>query len=124
MCDRPSAPVYNRVIPMRRPPLPEWSCSSADGAGSAQRRDLFGVVAERLQDFVRVLTDAGGWPLDRRTVVLECERGERDGDLLADARHRVVPVQHAAAFEVPIGERLAQLAHAGGRDVTCLEERL
>ena len=51
----------------------------------------------------------------------ELERRQRHRERLADARAVVVPVQDAAARKLGIGERLAQLSHARGRNVARLE---
>src|SRR5687767_6437081 len=81
---------------------------SSQRAGLTHRRDLFGVVADRPEDFVGVLSEPRRWTFDGSAVVAELESLERHGHGLPDTRHVLVTVQHPAVLQMRVLERFVQ----------------
>src|SRR5262245_29779706 len=95
--------------------------SFLDHALRPKRCDLRLRVPEARQHLVGVLPQARRRRLDARAAMGELERGQRHRDRSLDAVDLRVLVEHAASFQLGIGQRLGEAPNPAGRHVARLQ---
>src|SRR5712691_2894364 len=81
-------------------------------------------MAELAENLFIVLTERRWRRIDPRTAMGEGERGKRHAETTFDSVGGRVAVNDAAGRELRVGHRFSHCAHARGRHVVRLQERL